>query len=106
MVLLDDPMNLCKALRSKDVSKWEAAMQEEYDLLMVNGTWELTKLPNDHRSVGYKWVFHTKNNALGEVIRYRICLVAKGYSQVTVSHKPPPFCVVVRVRVYGSHVIA
>ena len=38
VALLDDHLNLCEALRSEDASKWEAAMQEEYDLLMANGT--------------------------------------------------------------------
>ena len=38
VVLLDDPLNLCKTLRSKNVSKWEAAMQEEYHSLMANNT--------------------------------------------------------------------
>jgi hypothetical protein len=37
---LDDPLNLCDAMRSEDASKWEAAMQEEYGSLMANGTWE------------------------------------------------------------------
>ena len=49
-------MNLYKTLRSKDVSKWEATMQEEYDSLMANGSWESTKFLKDHKSVGCKWV--------------------------------------------------
>ena len=67
--ILDDPLKLCEALRSKDTSKWEAAMQEEYDLLMASGTWESTKLPKDHKSVGCKWVFPTKKDAAYEIIR-------------------------------------
>jgi hypothetical protein len=43
-----------KALRFKNTSKWKAAMQEKHNLLMGNGTWELTKLPKDHKSIGYK----------------------------------------------------
>ena len=82
VALLDDPLNLCEALRSEDASKWEAAMQEEYDSLMANSTWELTNLPKDRKSVGCKWVFRTKNDALGEIVRYKARLVAKGYSQV------------------------
>jgi hypothetical protein len=35
---LDDPLNLCDVMHSKDASKWEAAMQEEYGSLMANGT--------------------------------------------------------------------
>ena len=34
----EDPLNLCDALRSEDESKWEAAMQEEYNLLLTNKT--------------------------------------------------------------------
>ena len=37
VTLLDDHLNLYKALRSKDTSKWKAAMQEEYDSLITNG---------------------------------------------------------------------
>jgi hypothetical protein len=37
VTLLDDHLNLYEALRSKYTSKWEAAMQEEYDSLITNG---------------------------------------------------------------------
>lgn len=36
VILLDDHLNLCEALRSKDTSKWETTMQKGYDLLMAN----------------------------------------------------------------------
>ena len=54
VLLLDDPLNMYEALRSKDVNKWKVAMQEEYDSLMSNDTWELSKLPKDCNSVGCK----------------------------------------------------
>ena len=57
-------------------------MQEEYDSLMMNGTWELTKLPNDRKSVGSKWMFLTKKDALGEIVRYKARLVANRYPHV------------------------
>lgn len=44
VVNLEDPFSLCEALQSKYASKWEAAMQEEYNFLMANGTWELVFL--------------------------------------------------------------
>ncbi len=79
---LDDPLNLCDAMRLEDASKWEAAMQEEYGSLMANGTWELVPLPKDRKSVGCKWVFHTKRDASGHIVRHKARLVAKGYFQV------------------------
>jgi len=79
---LDDPLNLCDAMHLEDASKWEAAMQEEYGSLMANGTWELVPLPKDRKSVGCKWVFRTKRDASGHIVRHKARLVAKGYSQV------------------------
>jgi transposase InsO family protein len=79
---LEDPLNLCEAMRSEDASKWEAAMQEEYDSLIANGTWELAVLPTGRKSVGCKWVFRTKKDSSGEVVRHKARLVAKGFSQV------------------------
>ena len=38
---------------------------------MAYGTWELTKLPKDRKSVGCKWVFRTKNDALSELLDIR-----------------------------------
>ena len=38
VAFLEDPLKLCEVLRSEDASKWEAAMQEEYDSLIANGT--------------------------------------------------------------------
>ncbi len=64
-------------MRSEDASKWEAAMQEEYGSLMANGTWELEE---DRKSVGCKWVFHTKRDASGHIMRHKARLVAKRYS--------------------------
>ena len=73
---LEDPLNVWKAMRSEDASKWEAAMQEEYDSLMANGTWELDALPKRRKSVACKWVFRRKKDASGEVVCYKARLVA------------------------------
>ena len=41
-----------EAIQSGDAKKWELAMQEEYNSLMADGTWELTPLPKNRQSVG------------------------------------------------------
>jgi hypothetical protein len=82
VAIMDDPKTLRAAIQSHDASKWEAAMLEEYDSLIANGTWELTTLPKGRSPVGCKWVFRTKKDANGKIVRYKARLVAKGYSQV------------------------
>ena len=82
VALLDDPLTMFEAMRSGDANKWKEAMHEEYASLMANKTWELTPLPKDRKSVGCKWVFRTKKDAMGQTVRHKARLVAKGYSQV------------------------
>ena len=71
VALLDSPLKLCVALKSKNASKWEAVMQEVYDLLMANGTWELTNLTNDCKNVRCKWIFYTKRDEFDEFLDIR-----------------------------------
>ena len=59
-------------------------MQEEYDLFMANITWELTKFFKDCKSVGCKWMFCLKKNALGQIVRYNAWLVLEEYSQMAI----------------------
>jgi hypothetical protein len=82
IALLDDPLTLCDAMKHGDAMKWEIAMQEEYKSLMDNATWELTPLPPNGSTIGCKWVFRTKRDDMGHIVRYKARLVAKGYCQV------------------------
>ena len=82
VALVHDPITLGEALESRDASKWEAAMEEEYHSLHANRTWELTTLPPSRKAVGCKWVFKTKRDATGEIVRHKARLVARGFSQV------------------------
>jgi hypothetical protein len=44
-----------KALKGEDAKKWEIAMQEEYDSLVINNTWSLVPVaPLLWPSVGVK----------------------------------------------------
>ena len=46
-----------------------------------NEVWEIVKLPEGKKPVGCKWLFKTKRDSNGKVIRYKARLVAKGYTQ-------------------------
>ena len=52
-----EPMNY---KQSKDKAEWVEVMNEEYNSIMKNQTWELTELPEDKTPIGCKWLFKYK----------------------------------------------
>nr|GEX91755.1 zinc finger, CCHC-type [Tanacetum cinerariifolium] len=56
-------------------------MEEEPHSINKNNTWTLTTLPPDHKAIRLKWVYKTKRDAEGKIIKYKARLVAKGYVQ-------------------------
>lgn len=71
-------MNVSKAL---SYPHWKDAMVEEMNALEKNHTWELIDHPDGKKLVSCKWVFIIKHKVDGSVERYRVCSVAKGYTQ-------------------------
>ena len=66
---------------AKGKDEWKEAMQEEYNYLMKNDTWELITLPEGKNLVSCKWTYKTKFTLDGEIKRYKARLVAHGFSQ-------------------------
>lgn len=62
-------------------SHWRAAMVDEINALLKNGTRTLTYPKPNANIVGCKWVFRIKQHADGSIERYKARLVAKGYNQ-------------------------
>lgn len=75
----NDPQSYAKA---KDQPHWQKAMQEEYDTLIANHTWDLVPLPQGKNLVSCKWLYKTKVNANNEVSKFKARLVARGFSQI------------------------
>nr|GEU82342.1 non-heme dioxygenase N-terminal domain-containing protein [Tanacetum cinerariifolium] len=74
----EEPRNYMEASIDK---KWIEAMEIELDSINKNNTWILTTLPVNQKAIGLKWVFKTKRDAKGNIIKYKTRLVAKGYVQ-------------------------
>ncbi|GJY48909.1 ribonuclease H-like domain, reverse transcriptase, RNA-dependent DNA polymerase [Tanacetum coccineum] len=74
----DEPKNYKEASTDQ---KWIEAMKVELDSININNTWELTTLPKGHKAIGLKWVFKTKKDANGNIVKHKARLVAKGYIQ-------------------------
>lgn len=56
-------------------------MDEEIKSITKNNTWSLVNLPDNHKSIGVKWVYKTKMNEKGGVDKHKARLVVKGYRQ-------------------------
>ncbi|TXG71321.1 hypothetical protein EZV62_006256 [Acer yangbiense] len=63
------------------VHETSQAMQEEYDALLRNSTWNLVPKNSTQNIVGCKWVYKIKRNPNGTISRYKARLVAKGFHQ-------------------------
>ena len=57
-------------------------MEEEYNSLINNHTWDLVSLPKGRKVVPCKWIYRTKFAVDGSVDKHKARLVAKGFSQI------------------------
>uniref|UniRef100_A0A2N9FZL4 Reverse transcriptase Ty1/copia-type domain-containing protein n=1 Tax=Fagus sylvatica TaxID=28930 RepID=A0A2N9FZL4_FAGSY len=62
-------------------SKWRDAMQAKLTTFEANNTWSLTSLLPHKSLIGCKWVYKIKHRADGSIERYKVKLVAKGYTK-------------------------
>nr|CAN81384.1 hypothetical protein VITISV_000819 [Vitis vinifera] len=56
-------------------------MKDEMKSMKDNGVWDLVELPKDVKPIGCKWIFKTKRDSKGNIVRYKARLVAKGFTQ-------------------------
>src|SRR5579862_9353626 len=62
-------------------AEWIAALKEEMVAQREATTFTLVKCPPDQAPIGSMWVFATKFDETGTVVKRRARLVAKGYAQ-------------------------
>jgi hypothetical protein len=72
----EGPSSFCEAEQD---AAWHPVMLDKIKAIEENGTWELATLPPGHHAIGLKWVYKVKRNEVGDVERYKVRLVAKGY---------------------------
>jgi len=71
-------VKLCKILIQK---KWIDEINEEYKSMQNNKVWELVILPEGVKPISCKWIFKNKRDSKGNVERYKVRLLVKGYTQ-------------------------
>jgi hypothetical protein len=78
MLAAEEPPSIDEAIVD---AAWHAAMDEEMASITENNTWEMFSLPRGHKAIRLKWVFNVKQDAAGELVKYKARLITKGYAQ-------------------------
>ena len=76
-----DPASYDYAMQTPEAYQWQKAMEDELKSLQENGTWTLVDLPDGRTTVKNRWVYLTKRDTKGDIIRYKARLIAKGFTQ-------------------------
>ncbi|CAH2092873.1 unnamed protein product [Euphydryas editha] len=76
-----EPSTYEEAVSGPNRSEWLSAMQEEYRSLLENNVWQLVDRPNNVNIIKCKWVYKLKTDSVGNLIRYKARLVARGFTQ-------------------------
>ena len=60
---------------------WVDAMIEEYSSIMKNDVWEVVPKPRGKSVVTSKWLYKIKHAVDGNVEKYKVRFVARGFTQ-------------------------
>jgi hypothetical protein len=77
-----EPVTLKEARGLPEWSEWLKAIEEEFENHWKAGTWEVVDLPPNIKPIESKFVFKNKVDSDGTVIRRKVRMVAKGFTQV------------------------
>jgi hypothetical protein len=75
------PESYSQAIKSPEAPHWQKAMEEEYQSLEQNQTWNLVPLPANKNLIKGRWVYAYKYNDQGDIIKHKARWVAKGFEQ-------------------------
>ena len=81
-VEVKEPKSYTEAMKSNEAQEWKKAVNEELKALEDNQTWKIVTRKVGMKPLHSKFVFKIKQNAEGEIERYKARLVACGNEQV------------------------
>lgn len=76
------PDTLEQAVSCEDSSQWADSMRDEIKSILTNQTWKLVPKPKDgSKVIQGRWVYRTKSNANGQIVKYKSRWVVRGFQQ-------------------------
>ncbi|GFW81383.1 retrovirus-related Pol polyprotein from transposon TNT 1-94 [Trichonephila clavipes] len=82
MVEVTIPNCYKQAIRSRDASKWNDAMDKEINVMKERKVWDLVDHPDNIKILENRWVYTIKYDENNKIVRYKACLVARGNTQL------------------------
>ena len=75
------PKSLKEAYEGPNEPEWRAAMDEEVQALVNNDVFDVVPLPKGVRPITSRPIFRIKFDAKGDIERFKIRIVARGFTQ-------------------------
>jgi hypothetical protein len=91
-ILMVNTEELASFQEAQAYDYWRKAMLNEMTAIEANGTRELVEAPASQRPIGLKWVFKTKKDASGVIIKHKAFLNGDLQEEVFVT-QPPGFII-------------
>lgn len=76
-----DPTTLNQAMNSPEWPHWKTAIETEYSSLRKHRVFGEISIDLDKQPIGHKLIFTRKLDSQGRVVRYKVRLVAQGFTQ-------------------------
>lgn len=76
------PETFEQAMACDESNKWKESMRDEIKSIVENKTWKLVSVPpNGCKVIQGRWVYRTKSNLDGKIIKYKSRWVVRGFQQ-------------------------
>jgi hypothetical protein len=70
-----------EVMGSPHSSKWHEAMEDEMRSMSANQVWKLEEIPKGAKTIVCKWVYKIKHDSKENIDRFKVRLMAKGFTQ-------------------------
>lgn len=95
------PETLEQAMQCNNAKQWAESMRDEITSILQNATWKLVDAPkNGGDVIQGRWVFRTKTDATGKILKYKSRWVVRGFQQKDGSNVTDTFASVVKPMSY------
>ena len=81
----EDPLMFLEAMNQLDAEEWKKGIEAELKSIGEHEVWmklPRSEIPQGKKAVKSKFVFHLKCDSKGKVVQHKVCLVARGFTQI------------------------